>query len=128
VHRYRPDGTYLGSIPGGDEDALRFQTPHAVFVDTRSREPGLLVTDRVGRRLQRFDPDGRVRRTIADGELTSPSALALLGDLLVVGELRASLAVPDPDGRVMGRVGDRVERAAARSSSRRSSSAAGSSG
>ena len=108
VHRYRPDGTWLGSIDGGGE-GLRFQTPHAVFVDSRGRDPELLVTDRVGRQLQAFDLEGGFRRTIASGELTSPSALAVLGDLLIVGELNASLAVLDPDGRLVGRIGDRVE-------------------
>jgi len=111
VHRYRTDGTYLGTIAGGDDDALRFQTPHGVFVDDRGPESELLVADRIGRRLQAFDLDGVFRRTIAAGELTSPSAIARLGDLLIVAELRASLAVLDPDGRVIGRIGDRVERA-----------------
>ncbi len=107
VHRYRADGTYLGTIHGGPDD-LRFQTPHAVFLDDRTTDPALLVTDRVGRRLQAFDLDGRYRGVIGADQLTSPSAIALMGDLLIVAELRASLAVLDPDGRVMGRVGDRV--------------------
>ena len=109
VHRYRPDGTWLGAIAGGDDHELRFQTPHAVFIDERGDEPEVLVTDRVGRRLQAFDLDGAFRRTIAAGVLTSPSALARLGDLLIVGELNASLAVLDPDGRLVGRIGDRPE-------------------
>jgi hypothetical protein len=109
VHRYRPDGTWLGATAGGDEDALRFRTPHAVFLDERGPQPRILVTDRVGRRLQAFDLDGRFVGVIAEGELTSPSALATLGDLLLVGELNASLAVLDPDGRPMGRIGDRPE-------------------
>ena len=109
VHRYRSDGTWLGAIAGGDDGELRFQTPHAVFIDDRGDEPQVLVTDRVGRRLQAFDLDGTFRRTIGDGALTSPSALARLGDLLIVGELNASLAVLDPDGRLVGRIGDRPE-------------------
>jgi hypothetical protein len=106
VHRFRQDGTWLSAIGGGGE-GLSFQTPHAVFLDDRSAEPEILVTDRVGRRLQAFDLDGAFRRTLADGEVTSPSALARLGDLLLVAELRASVAVLDPDGRVIGRIGDR---------------------
>lgn len=109
VHRYRPDGTWLGAIEGGDDAGLRFRTPHGLLIDDRGGEPELLVTDRVGRRLQAFDLDGRFRRTIAEGVLTSPSALALLGDLLIVGELNASLAVLDPDGHLVGRIGDRPE-------------------
>ncbi len=109
VHRYRPDGEWLGAIEGGDDAELRFQTPHALFLDDRRAEPELLVADRGGRRIQAFDLDGRYRRTIAAGELTSPSIIARLGDLLVVGELNASLAVLDPDDRIIGRIGDRVE-------------------
>jgi hypothetical protein len=107
VHRFRPDGSWLGAIAGGDDDDLRFQTPHAVFVDDRGDEPELLVTDRGRRRLQAFDLDGRFKRVIGDAALTSPSALARLGDLLIVGELNASLAVLDPEMRLIGRIGDR---------------------
>lgn len=107
VHRFRPDGEWLGAIAGGDDGHLRFQTPHGLLVDTRGPEPEVLVTDRAARRLQAFDLDGRYRRTIAEGVLTSPSALAPLGDLLIVGELNASLAVLDADGRLAGRIGDR---------------------
>ncbi len=109
VHRYRPDGTYLGTIAGGDDAGLRFRTPHAVFIDDRTDDPRLLVTDRIGRRLQAFDLDGQFRGTIADGVLTSPSAIARMGDLLIVAELNASLAVLDPADQLVGRVGDRVE-------------------
>ena len=109
VHRYKPDGTWLGAIAGGDDGDLRFETPHAVFVDDRGAEPEILVTDRARKRLQAFDPDGTFKRTIGATELTSPSALARLGDLLIVAELNASLAVLDPDGRLVGRIGDRPE-------------------
>lgn len=109
VHRYRPDGTWLGAIAGGNEEELRFQTPHAVFIDERGVEPEVLVTDRAGKRLQAFDLDGGYKRLVGETELTSPSALARLGDLLIVGELNASLAVLDPDGRLVGRIGDRPE-------------------
>lgn len=109
VHRYTPHGEWLGAIAGGPDDDLRFQTPHAVFVDDRGPEPELLVTDRGRKRIQVFDLDGCFKRVIGLGELTSPSAIARLGDLLIVGELNASLAVLDPDDRLIGRIGDRPE-------------------
>jgi hypothetical protein len=46
---------------------------------------------------------------VGEGVLNSPSALAVHGDRLVVGELYARLAVLDADDRLIGYVGDNPE-------------------
>jgi hypothetical protein len=108
VHRYRKDGTYVSSISGAEGEAGAFKTPDSVIVDRRKGEPELYVADRANRRLQVYDLDGRWKRAIGspDGDvLSSPSAFAMAGDLLAVAELRARLALLDPQDRVVAYLG-----------------------
>ena len=103
VHRYGRDGAYRSSI--GDGPGEPFDTPHGLWVDRRGAEPRLLVTDRVHRRILAFDLDGRPMGEIGSDVLTSPSWIVGLGDLALVAELHTSIAVLDPDDRVVGRFG-----------------------
>jgi sugar lactone lactonase YvrE len=115
VHRYSrfsKNGDYLGSIDGR-EGAGPFKTPHAVWFDRRKAEPELYVADRANGRVQVYDPEGRFKRAFGHGYLSSPSAFAADGDLLIVAELRARLALLDRDDRLIGYLGD-DEPAAAR--------------
>lgn len=107
VHRYGRDGAYrntLGVAGRGSTDG--FDTPHATFVDRRGREPRLLVTDRGHRRVRAFDLDGTPMGDLPATGLTSPSGIAALGELTLVAELNASVAVLDPDGHLIGRIGE----------------------
>jgi hypothetical protein len=104
VHRYSESGELLGSI-SGVEGAGRFRCPHAVFVDTRKREPELYVADRGNRRVQVYDLDGRFKREFGAEFLSSPSAFAVTGEMLVVAELRGRLAVVDSSDRLSGYLG-----------------------
>ena len=106
VHRYRADGQYLGSFNGEEGAAGRFNTPHAVFVDRRRGEPELYVADRSNRRVQVYDLQGRFKRAFGEDFLSSPSGFVVDGDHLVVGELRARLAVLDGDDRLVTYLGD----------------------
>jgi hypothetical protein len=108
VHRYSrfsKAGDYLGSIDGS-EGAGPFKTPHAVWFDRRKPEPELYVADRANGRVQVYDPAGRFKRVFGEGYLSSPSAFAADGDLLIVAELRARLALLDRDDRLVGYLGD----------------------
>lgn len=106
VHRYDRAGDYVGSITGAEGDAGRFNCPHAIMVDTRRSEPELYVADRSNRRVQVYDAEGRFKRAFGSDFLTSPSALATYGDLLVIAELRARLTLVDRDDRLVGYLGD----------------------
>ena len=96
--------------PAATTDDLRFETPHAVFVDDRGAEPELLVTDRARKRIQVFDLDGCFKRVDRPGRADQPRARSPAWvTCSSSGELNASLAVLDPDGRLVGRIGDRPE-------------------
>ena len=104
LHRYSAAGEWLAAIDGSDS-GTRLGTPHDVIVDRRRGAPELCVADRDNRRLVVFDLEGRYRRVVGAGELTSPSGLAVSGELLVVSELYGSLAVFDLSDAVVGTLG-----------------------
>lgn len=104
VHRFASDGTYMGSL-SGDEGVGRFKEPHAVYIDRRRDQPELYVADRANARIQVYDLEGRFRRVVGEGILSTPSCLASDGQRLFVIENRpARLTVLDQDDRLLGRL------------------------
>jgi hypothetical protein len=101
VHHYDRHGRYLGSISGEEGAAGPFKTPHGVWIDRRGREARLYVADRSNHRVQVYDLEGCFVRCFGEDFLSSPSAFATDGDLLVVGELRARLALLDAADRLI---------------------------
>jgi outer membrane protein assembly factor BamB len=96
VHAFSGSGRYLWTTDGADS-GVRFSTPHAVVFDTTRTPPRLLVADRGNRRIVVLSPDGQFVKSIADGELSSPSGLALDGDRLWVAELFGGIVVIEND-------------------------------
>lgn len=105
LHRFDATGDYLGTLTGEESAAGRLDCPHALHLDERSGEPELYVADRARHRLVVFGLDGEFRREVAAGELNLPSAMATLGDLLVVAELHGRVTVLDGNDKVVGRSG-----------------------
>jgi hypothetical protein len=106
VHRYTADGTYVSSIDGEAGAGGRLTCPHAIFIDRRGDEAVLLIADRSNQQVQEYGLDGAFRRVIGTGVLNSPSALATSGDLLVVAELNARVAILDAAGELVSYEGD----------------------
>ncbi len=104
VHRYSAEGELLQTLDGSEGAGL-FNCPHGIFVDYRGAEPELLVADRTNQRVQIFDLEGKFKRVFGEGFLDRPSAFAALGDLLVIGDLKAHLVIVDGDGNEVGRIG-----------------------
>ncbi len=88
------------------EGAGRFNCPHGIFIDRRKAEPELYVADRANHRVQVYDMEGRFKRSFGDNFLSSPRAFVTDGDLMVVAELRARLAVLDLDDNLVCYLGD----------------------
>src|SRR5437868_10033678 len=62
------------------------------FPTRRSSDlPELYVADRSNHRIQVYDVEGAFKRVVGADFLSSPSAFARDGDLLIVAELRARL-------------------------------------
>jgi hypothetical protein len=106
VHRYSADGALMLTL-SGEEGSARFDCPHAVFIDRRlDREPELLIADRGNAQVQVYDLEGRYLRTYGEGFLNSPSGFARWGELLVIPELYARVAVVGPGDEFIGYIGD----------------------
>ena len=115
IHRYTAAGEYLSSINGEEGDAGRFNCPHGVWIDRRNSEHELYIADRTNHRVQVYDTEGNYRRSFGSDVLTSPSNFAADGNQIIVGELRARLAVFDIDDDFVCYIGEnesiaRVER------------------
>ena len=101
VHRYSAEGSHLGTIDG-TEGAGHFDCPHGIFMDRRRIPTGeLYVADRANARVQVFDMEGRFKRSFGSNFLNSPSAFATFGDVMVVAELQARLALIDVEDRLI---------------------------
>jgi hypothetical protein len=105
VHRFRKDGSYVGSISGEEGKAGAFKTPHSIWVDVRKSEPELYVADRSNRRVQVYDLEGKYKRVFGEDFLTSPSGFAVDGDHLIIGELRARVTIVDENDRLICHLG-----------------------
>ena len=108
VHRFTKGGEYVGSI-NGEEGAGAFNCPHGIFIDRRKAEPELYVADRANARVQVYDMEGGFERSFGTDFLTTPSAFVTHGDLMVVAELRARLAVIDMNDELITYLGDNAQ-------------------
>jgi hypothetical protein len=86
VHCFDRDGQLLYTLDGTESD-LRFDVPHGIVVDRRHINPELVVADRSNQRLVYYTLGGDYVRTVGEGQLTSPSGLAVDADRLLVTEL-----------------------------------------
>lgn len=106
IHRFNKVGEYLSSINGDEGDAGRFNCPHGIFIDRRRGDGELYVADRTNHRVQVYDLEGGFKRAFGSEFLSSPSGFVTHGDLMVVAELRARLAVLDQDDNLLCSLGD----------------------
>lgn len=89
----------------GTEGAGRFNTPHSVYIDSRSDRPLVYVSDRANDRVPVYTRDGEFVRVL-EGPFRQPSAFASLGDHLAIAELAARIVVCDREDRIVARLGD----------------------
>jgi len=108
IHRYDAEGNWVSCFGGEGEGKGTFQTPHGLWIDDRSEEPVLVVTDRAHHTLQRFTLDGNYLNTIEGFGL--PANIDVQGSLMLVPELVARLTILDRDNQVVAHLGDDVER------------------
>ncbi|MCI0835269.1 MAG: hypothetical protein J4N66_10915 [Chloroflexi bacterium] len=115
IHRFDSAGKYVQTINGEEGDGGRFNCPHGIWVDYRKSDPELYIADRTNRQVQVYDLEGAYKRTFGKGLLTSPSCFAIDGLNIIVGELRARLAMFDVNDDFLSFIGEneaiaRVER------------------
>ena len=91
VHRYSPNGELELTLDG-------FATPHSIAVV----DGLLLVCDRANGRIQEYDLDGTLLRTLAEGVVVTPTDLAAVDERLVVTDFTAGrVTVLTRDGELV---------------------------
>ncbi len=99
IHRFAPDGRYLGGWGEVGHGPGQFMTPHAVWVDARDR---VLVADRENDRVQLFDRAGRWLEEWRG--LCRPMDIFVdKAGVIYVTDQVPSLTAFAPDGRRLGR-------------------------
>ena len=64
VHHFDPGGRYISSFGGRGAGPEHLDTPHSVWIDSRSGKPQLLVCDRGHNALKWFTPGGELLRLV----------------------------------------------------------------
>jgi hypothetical protein len=108
VHHFDPDGRYISSFGGEGDAPEQLRTPHAVWIDTRSGKPLLLVCDRSHDMLKWFSLAGELLRIVALPGLQPSNVAAFSGpyhDHLAVAGLNGMIVILDGSDRVVSCVG-----------------------
>lgn len=104
IHQYDPAGGYVRSWGGPGSKEGQFNTPHGIWVDTRSGTPLVVVADRENLRLQWFDLDGKFVKAL--GGFRRPCGFHQSGTDLVVPQLAGRVTILDKDDQVVTHLGD----------------------
>jgi hypothetical protein len=59
INHYNAKGDYIRTFGGKGSEPGKLSEPHGIWMDTRTKDPVLVVADRRNNRLQRFTPDGK---------------------------------------------------------------------
>ena len=105
IHVYKPDGTYLRTFGGTGKLAGHMRTPHGLLVDTRGKEPLLVVADRSNARLQYFTLAGEHVKFVTE-ELRAPCHFHVRGTELLVPDLKSRVTLFDANNKLIVHLGD----------------------
>jgi sugar lactone lactonase YvrE len=105
VHSYDADGDWLASFGGPGDGPSNMACCHGLLVDRRVDPARLLVADREHHRIQVFDLDGRLQRTV-EGFFRRPCSMTTDGELLVVPDLAGRVTILDREFALVGHLGE----------------------
>jgi DNA-binding beta-propeller fold protein YncE len=110
VHQFDAARAYVRSWGGPGAEPGKFKTPHGITLDTRGREPRLVVADRENGRLQIFDLDGGLRSVIT-GLFRRPCSSYVHPDgrHLVVPDLAGRVTILDERNELVCHLGDQPD-------------------
>ena len=108
VHHFDPDGRYIASFGGEGDAPEQLRTPHAVWIDSRSGKPLLLVCDRSHEMLKWFSLSGELLKIVSVPG-SQPSNVAPFSgkylDHLAVACLSGMIMILDGSDRVVSCIG-----------------------
>lgn len=111
INQYDKDGRYIRSFGGKGKEQGQLDCPHGLVLDTRGKEPLLLVADRSNRRLQTFTLDGKSLGLSGEGEVKLPCHFDIHKEksgrhLLLVPDLEARVSLLDENNKAIVHLGD----------------------
>lgn len=104
ISQYDARGRYIRTFGGTGKEAGQLACPHGLIVDTRGREPVLLVADRTNNRLQTFSLDGK--HLGFGGGVNLPCHFAERKGVLLIPDLAARVTLMDRENRVITHLGE----------------------
>jgi DNA-binding beta-propeller fold protein YncE len=108
VLKFDKDRKFVKAFGGPGEEEGKFKTCHGIGLDTRQREPLLLVCNRNNNRVEHWDLDGNFVRVIQK-DLRMPAAVQFRGEYAVFPELQGRVTVLNKVGDIVAQVGDNPE-------------------
>jgi hypothetical protein len=105
VHQYDRNANYVRTFGGKGSDPGKLSQPHGLWLDTRGKEPFLVVADRANNRLQYFTPDGKHVRFDKDG-MRRPCHFSLREGEMLVPDLSSVVTILDEKNKVITMLGD----------------------
>ncbi len=105
VHQYNLAGDWIRTFGGGGDGPGKFKTCHGILVDTRCKDPELVVTDRASGRNQYFTLEGKFLRMQSEG-MRLPSYFSIHGHEMAIADLTAVVTILDINGKPIVYLGD----------------------
>lgn len=110
IHQYNVKGEYIRTWGGQGTEPGKMNCPHGLWVDTRNKQPVLIVADRGNHRLQRFTLDGKHIDFVTD-ELRLPCHFDIRGKELLIPDLAGRISIFDQNNRLIVHLGDNPDEA-----------------
>jgi hypothetical protein len=104
INQYDAKGNYIRTFGGKGNAPGQLDCPHGLIVDTRPRDPILLVADRTNRRIQTFTLDGKPVGVI-DGT-NAPCHFDVHKGMMVIPDLWARVTLFDAQNQVIAQLGE----------------------
>ncbi len=105
ITQYNIKGEFIRVFGGKGKEPGKVLQAHGIWVDTRGKEPQVVVADRANSRMQYFTMDGKHIKFDTDG-MRQPCHFHVQGDLLLVPDLRSIVTVLDKNNKVAAALGD----------------------
>jgi sugar lactone lactonase YvrE len=108
INQYDSKGKYIRTFGGKGKEPGQLDCPHGIIVDTRGKDPVLLIADRSNNRLQRFTLEGKHIDFVEGTTLPCHFSVFKNGDV-VIPDLGAKVTLMDKNNKVIAHLGDDSE-------------------
>ncbi len=104
VNQYNSKAEYIRTFGGRGSDPGQLIEPHGIWVDTRAKDPILVVADRRNNRLQRFTMDGKHVDFVPGFRL--PCHFDEHRGTVVIPDLQGRVTLIDKNNQAVAQLGD----------------------